>query len=50
MVTYWQDIYSGVVIKFTTDWDAKEMTNNPEYKKVSEKEFKAYSEKEQALK
>lgn len=55
MTSYFQDNYSGVVLKFETDYDKKEMLRNPEYKEVDEKAFKAYRlkrdgiEKEAAL-
>ena len=45
VTTYWQDVQSKSVVRFDTEWDAKEMKTNPEYKQVTEKEYKEFSTK-----
>lgn len=44
MVTYFQDTTSHVVIQMHTDHDAKEMRKHPEYKEVTEKDYKLSTE------
>ena len=46
MVTYWKDIISGVIIRFDTEWDAKEMKTNPEYVQAKESDYAAYKKLE----
>lgn len=49
MVGYFQDNISNVVLKVEGDFDVKEMRKHPEYKEVTEKEYKEYQRKQKEL-
>lgn len=49
MASYFQDMRSGVVLKFDMEWDRQEMKKNPEYKEVDEESHKAYMKEREKL-
>ena len=49
MASYFQDMRSGVVLKFDMEWDRQEMKKNPEYKEVDEEAHKAYVKEREKL-